>query len=69
MTDWTYVGSDFSCDLALPTKADEPDVRALLAAVQQVAREVEAAEGSAAVLTNLGGYQDSKHLHVHVYAT
>ena len=47
---------------------DEPDVRALFAAVQRVARDVEAAEGAAAVLTNLGRYQDSKHLHVHVYA-
>ena len=47
---------------------DEPDVRALFAAVQRVARDVEAAHGAAGVLTNLGGYQDSKHLHVHVYA-
>ena len=48
--------------------ADEPDVRALLAAVQRVARRVEADHGEAAVLTNLGRYQDSKHLHVHVHA-
>ena len=47
---------------------DEPDVRALLAAVQRVARRVEAEHGEAAVLTNLGRYQDSKHLHVHVHA-
>lgn len=47
---------------------DEQDVRALLAVVQQVAREVERVEGAAAVLTNLGRYQDSKHLHVHVHA-
>ena len=45
---------------------DEDDVRALLAVVQRVAREVEQREGAAAVLTNLGAYQDSKHLHVHV---
>jgi histidine triad (HIT) family protein len=50
------------------TAEDEDDVRALLAVVQRVAREVEAAHGAAAVLTNLGRYQDSKHLHVHVYA-
>jgi histidine triad (HIT) family protein len=49
-------------------EADEDDVRALLAVVQRVAREVEDAEGAAAVLTNLGRYQDSKHLHVHVHA-
>jgi histidine triad (HIT) family protein len=47
---------------------DEADVRALLAVVQRVARQVETSEGAAGVLTNLGRYQDSKHLHVHVYA-
>jgi len=47
---------------------DEADLRALLAVVQRVARDVEVAEGAAGVLTNLGTYQDSKHLHVHVYA-
>lgn len=48
------------------TAEDEADVRAVLRVVQQVARQVELAEGAAAVLTNLGRYQDSKHLHVHV---
>ena len=47
---------------------DEADLRALLAVVQRVAREVEETHGAAAVLTNLGEYQDSKHLHVHVHA-
>ena len=47
---------------------DEADVRALLAVVQRVARQVETEQGEAAVLTNLGRYQDSRHLHVHVYA-
>ena len=50
------------------TAADETDVRALLAAVQTVARRVEEEHGEAAVLTNLGAYQDSKHLHVHVHS-
>ncbi len=50
------------------TTADETDVRALLAVVQTVARRVEEEHGEAAVLTNLGAYQDSKHLHVHVHA-
>ncbi len=50
------------------TAADEDDVRALLAVVQDVARRVEVEQGEAAVLTNLGRYQDSKHLHVHVHA-
>ena len=48
--------------------ADEPDVRALLAVVQRVARDIEEEHGAAAVLTNLGSYQDSKHLHVHVHS-
>jgi len=38
----------------------------LLDVVREVAAEVEAREGSCRVLTNLGGYQDSKHLHFHV---
>ena len=48
--------------------SDEADVRALLAVVQRLAREVEEEHGAAAVLTNLGTYQDSKHLHVHVHS-
>lgn len=47
---------------------DEDDLRALFGVVQQVAREVEREHGAAAVLTNLGSYQDSKHLHVHVHS-
>jgi histidine triad (HIT) family protein len=47
---------------------DAEDLRALLAVVQRLAREVEQRHGAAAVLTNLGAYQDSKHLHVHVRA-
>lgn len=47
---------------------DEADVRALFAVVQRIAREVEVEQGAAAVLTNLGTYQDSKHLHIHVHS-
>ncbi|CUR55823.1 Protein kinase C inhibitor (HIT family) [metagenome] len=50
------------------TADDEPDVRALFEVVQRVARAVEREHGAAAVLTNLGSYQDSKHLHVHVHS-
>lgn len=50
------------------TAADEVPVRALLAAVQRIARDVEQTYGAAAVLTNLGAYQDSKHLHVHIHS-
>jgi len=45
---------------------DEPLARELLAAVVHVAAGVEAEHGAATVLTNLGAYQDSKHLHIHV---
>lgn len=50
------------------TVDDEADVRALLAAVRTVAHGVELEHGAAAVLTNLGAYQDSKHLHVHIHS-
>jgi histidine triad (HIT) family protein len=46
--------------------ADDALARELLAVVQQVARDVETWHGAARVLTNLGAYQDSKHLHIHV---
>jgi histidine triad (HIT) family protein len=48
--------------------SDEADVRALLRVVQDIARAVEKEHGAAAVLTNLGAYQDSKHLHIHVHS-
>lgn len=54
--------------LTATTDADEADLRALFAAVRSVAGGVEAEHGAAAVLTNLGRYQDSKHLHVHVHS-
>lgn len=38
----------------------------LLEAVRTVAAQVEQEHGAARVLTNLGAYQDSKHLHFHV---
>jgi histidine triad (HIT) family protein len=47
---------------------DEDDVRAVLRVVQAVAGDVEREHGAAAVLTNVGTYQDSKHLHVHVHS-
>ncbi|MFE5774270.1 HIT family protein [Brachybacterium sp. NPDC056505] len=47
---------------------DAEDLAALLAAVKEVARGVEQEHGAAAVTTNLGAYQDSKHLHVHIHS-
>ena len=49
-----------------PAGADDALVRELLTVVQDVAASVEASHGAARVLTNLGRYQDSKHLHIHV---
>lgn len=54
--------------LTSATTADTPALLALFAAVKKIARHVEEHEGAAAVLTNLGTYQDSKHLHVHIHA-
>jgi histidine triad (HIT) family protein len=53
---------------SLLTLADPGLAAKLLRVVQQVAADVTALEGRASVMTNLGGYQDSKHLHVHVRA-
>ena len=52
--------------LTAATSSDEDDLRAVLRVVQQVAAEVEAEHGGARIVTNIGRYQDSKHLHVHV---
>ena len=45
---------------------DEPIVLELLATIRQLAAQVVAEHGGARVLTNLGIYQDSKHLHFHI---
>lgn len=46
--------------------ADESLLHDLLAVVREIAKEVMTTHGAARVLTNLGRYQDSKHLHFHV---
>jgi histidine triad (HIT) family protein len=53
---------------SLLTLAAEDDglLLELLGVVRQVAAEVVAGHGACRVLTNLGEYQDSKHLHWHV---
>ena len=48
------------------TIAQDSSGRRLDAVVREVAATVEAEHGKARVLTNLGDYQDSKHLHFHV---
>ncbi|HEY9265528.1 MAG TPA: HIT domain-containing protein [Microlunatus sp.] len=54
--------------LATVTSADEQIARRLLEVVQSIAAETERTTGAAGVLTNLGEYQDSKHLHIHVHS-
>jgi len=46
---------------------DDPDLLAeLIDVIQEVAEQIVAEYGACRVLTNLGDYQDSKHLHWHV---
>jgi histidine triad (HIT) family protein len=52
--------------LTTATADDEADLRALFMMVQRVATEIERDHGAARVVTNIGEYQESKHLHVHV---
>ena len=40
----------------------------ILGVVREVAAQVELEHGACRVLTNLGRYQDSKHLHFHVFS-
>ena len=49
-------------------ESDGPLLLELLAVVREVAQEVVAKHGACRVLTNLGKYQDSQHLHWHVSA-
>ena len=46
--------------------ADERTLHAVLEVVRRVADDVTQRHGACRVLTNLGRYQDSKHLHFHV---
>ena len=45
---------------------DEALLHKVLAMVRRVAEQVTREHGACRVLTNLGRYQDSKHLHFHV---
>ncbi|MBK9439383.1 MAG: HIT domain-containing protein [Chloracidobacterium sp.] len=48
--------------------SDNAIVIEMLAVIREVAAEVVEQLGAARVLTNMGNYQDSKHLHFHVYS-
>lgn len=47
-------------------EADASLLAGLLEVVREVAGEISAEHGACRVLTNLGDYQESKHLHFHV---
>lgn len=47
-------------------KADDDLLLELIGIVRQVAAEIVEKHGACRLLTNLGDYQDSKHLHWHV---
>ncbi len=53
-------------DLGDPFDAGEATLAAVLRVVRIVAARVASEHGAARVLTNVGQYQDSKHLHFHV---
>jgi histidine triad (HIT) family protein len=48
--------------------SDDALLLELFEVIKSVADSVVAEKGAARVLTNLGEYQDSKHLHFHVYS-
>ena len=47
-------------------RQDQEILLEMISVVQQVATQIVAEHGACRVLTNLGEYQDSKHLHWHV---
>lgn len=48
--------------------SDDGLVIEMLAVIRQVANTVVSDRGAARILTNLGDYQESKHLHFHIYS-
>ena len=48
--------------------SDDEILLEVLTVIRQVADEIVTEKGAARVLTNLGDYQDSMHLHFHVYS-
>ena len=48
------------------TPEDMPTFLEMIEVLKTLAAKVEREEGAARILTNLGKYQDSKHLHFHI---
>jgi histidine triad (HIT) family protein len=51
---------------SLVTLTDDVLMKEMMAVIKRVAKKVTEDCGAARVLTNLGDYQDSKHLHWHI---
>ena len=47
---------------------DDAILLELFSVIREVSNKIVTEKGAARVLTNLGDYQDSKHLHFHVYS-
>jgi len=56
-----HIGSLLTLD-----SGDEELLAEMMAVIRQIAAQVVAEHGACRVLTNLGEYQDSKHLHWHI---
>src|SRR6266404_6539206 len=54
------------CSLLKLEKEDERLILELIEIVRQVAAKIVGENGACRIITNLGEYQDSKHLHWHV---
>lgn len=48
------------------SEQDEAILQELISVLKSVTSKVEQEQGAARILTNLGKYQDSKHLHFHI---
>ena len=55
-------------DSLLTLETTDPLLAELISVIQQVAAQIVTEHGACRVLTNLGDYQDSKHLHWHLCA-
>ena len=48
------------------TEEDTPILLEIVEVLKTIAGKVEQEKGAARILTNLGAYQDNKHLHIHI---
>jgi histidine triad (HIT) family protein len=55
-------------DSLLTLETTDPLLTELILVIQQVAAQIVLEHGACRVLTNLGDYQESKHLHRHLCA-